>query len=178
MKWFGRTQGGRIRKGAACWQRGSGSQRPPHLAPNQAPPLVAPPLDPRPVPPWQALHWQLWMTGSTTGSVWPPGQSRFRIRTDSQGPGGSFSSRTGSAGTARTRGVGGAELRRGQRASSQSTFPPSLGLSHPRGAGAAAGPHPKTSDPVSPRQAGRRAEEGCVTTKPVLQEAHLPPPLA
>lgn len=38
--------------------------------------LPAPP----PYLPWQLLHWQLRMTGSTTGSVWPPGQGRRRMR--------------------------------------------------------------------------------------------------
>lgn len=37
-------------------------------------------LPPPPYLPWQLLHWQLRMTGSTTGSVWPPGQGRRRMR--------------------------------------------------------------------------------------------------
>lgn len=40
---------------------------------------------PRPDPPKQALHWQLRMAGSTTGSVRPPGQRRVRIRTGLSG---------------------------------------------------------------------------------------------
>lgn len=39
----------------------------------------APPRPPR--SPWQLLHWQLWMTGSTTGSARPPGQGSCRTRT-------------------------------------------------------------------------------------------------